>query len=153
MLDLVLRISSSRAQASRPGLEVAAFGMLRVRVGWRDGPAAGQQLPAIVEQHDTVTEQAPALLVMGSHDAGGAVVRRQSVRAPGLMLAHVDLQLENDPPYLPPPTIAHRLGPVVMAGGQLRYLAAVLVGLQPAPPGSCWSATGGRTGTSAPRRW
>jgi hypothetical protein len=26
----------------------------------------------------------------------GAVVRRQRVRAAGLMLAHVDLQLEND---------------------------------------------------------
>jgi hypothetical protein len=54
--------------------------MLRVRVGWRDGPAAGQQLPAIVEQHDTVTEQAPALLVMGSHDAGGATCESERWR-------------------------------------------------------------------------
>jgi hypothetical protein len=54
---VVLRISSSRAQAGRPGLEVAAFGDAEVRVGWDDGPAVGQQLPAIVEQHDTVAEQ------------------------------------------------------------------------------------------------
>jgi hypothetical protein len=33
---------------------------------------------------------------MGRHDARGAVIRRQSVRAPRLMLAHVDLRLEND---------------------------------------------------------
>jgi hypothetical protein len=70
----------------------------RCEWGRGDGPAAGQQLPAIVEQHDTVAEQAPTLLEMGSHDACGAVVRRQSVRAAGLMLAHVDLQLENDLP-------------------------------------------------------
>ena len=65
--------------------------------GWGDGPAVGQQLPAVVEQHDTVAEQAPAPLVMGSHDAGGAVVRRRSVRAAGLMLAPSDLHLEHDP--------------------------------------------------------
>jgi hypothetical protein len=35
---------------------------------------------------------------MAGHNACGAVVRRQSVRAPGLMLAHVDLQLENNLP-------------------------------------------------------
>jgi hypothetical protein len=65
---------------------------------------------------------------MGSHDAGGAVVRRQSVRAPGLMLAHVDLHLEHNPSVLATTTIAHRRCPVVMAGGQHRYLVAVLVG-------------------------
>jgi hypothetical protein len=70
----------------------------RCEGGRGDGPAAGQQLPVIVEQHDTVAEQAPALLEMGRHDPCGAVVRRQSVRAPGLMLAHVDLRLENDLP-------------------------------------------------------
>jgi hypothetical protein len=36
---------------------------------------------------------------MGRHDAGDAVVRRQSVRASGLMLAHLDLRLESGLPW------------------------------------------------------
>jgi hypothetical protein len=130
--------ASGRPLMQRPSVH-------RCEWGRGDGPAAGQQLPVIVEQHDTVAEQAPTLLEMGSHDPCGAVIRRQSVRAAGLMLAHVDLQLENDLPCCLPFTITHRRGFVVTAGGQLRYLLAGMRVLQSAPSEAASSSTSSAT--------
>src|SRR5215469_157977 len=41
-----------------------------------DNPAIRQQVASVVEHHDVVAEQAPALLGMGGHNASGLAVRR-----------------------------------------------------------------------------
>ena len=61
-----------RARARRPG---------------RPGQGAG-----IVEQHDAVAKQAPPLLGMASHGPCGDAIRRQCIRAAGLMSAHLAVQ-------------------------------------------------------------
>ena len=43
-------------------------------MGAAGDPAVRQQLPGIIEQHDTVAKQASSSLGMGSHDAGGVVI-------------------------------------------------------------------------------
>ena len=59
--------------------------------GRRDGDAGGhgQEFPAIVEQHDTVAQQAPPLLRMAGHGPRGAAIGRQGTRAPRLMPARL----------------------------------------------------------------
>jgi hypothetical protein len=56
---------------------------------WRDDLAVGQQFSEVVEKQDSVAEQAPALLGVRSHYAGGVVIRGLGLRALGLVLAHV----------------------------------------------------------------
>jgi len=43
--------------------------------GNRDGSGQHQD-PRVVEEHDAIAEQTPALLRMGSHDIGGRPVPR-----------------------------------------------------------------------------
>jgi len=41
-----------------------------------DDPPVGQQVTGVLEYHDAVAEQAPALLRVSGHDASGFAVRR-----------------------------------------------------------------------------
>ena len=52
-----------------------------------DARRHGQEFPSIVEQHDTVAEQAPPLLWMAGHGSCGGPIGCQGVRAPRLMPA------------------------------------------------------------------
>jgi hypothetical protein len=47
------------------------------------------QDPRVVEEHDAVAEQAPALLGMACHHARGRPVSRRRVRTPGPMAARM----------------------------------------------------------------
>jgi hypothetical protein len=42
----------------------------------RDDPAVRQQVGGVLEHDDAIAQQAPALLRVGGHDAGGLAVRR-----------------------------------------------------------------------------
>src|SRR5262245_63905158 len=53
----------------------------------KNGPAVGQQRPAVVEDHHAVAQQAPALLWMAGPDPGAAAIMGQGSRARGPMRA------------------------------------------------------------------
>jgi hypothetical protein len=65
------------------------LGLGRGRGRGDDGPATGQQSADIVEQNDSVAEQAPPLLRVTGHHTCGQAIRRQYVWASRLVLAHI----------------------------------------------------------------
>ena len=79
--------------ASQAGAVVRLFGydwpVSRSGGGRRYGGTGRhrQEFPAVVEQHDTVAQQAPPLLRMAGHRPCGRAIGRQGVRAPRLMPA------------------------------------------------------------------
>jgi hypothetical protein len=60
--------------------------------GRGDSAAIGEQFPRVVEQHDTVAEQAPPLLGMAGRNMRGAAVWCLRIRARWLMLTHFILR-------------------------------------------------------------
>jgi hypothetical protein len=54
----------------------------------RDGAPVGHQLSGVVEGHDPVAEQAPALPGMCGDDSGSVMIRICRTRAGGHVLAH-----------------------------------------------------------------
>jgi hypothetical protein len=58
-------------------------GLPRVRSVRGDHASIGKQLTGVVEEHDSVAQQAPALFGMGGYRAGGSTVRGRRGGAPG----------------------------------------------------------------------
>jgi hypothetical protein len=54
---------------------------------WRNDLSVGQQLPGVLEEHNSVAEQAPTLLWVVSDGVGRLPVRRFGRRAGRVMLA------------------------------------------------------------------
>jgi hypothetical protein len=57
---------------------------------WQRGSRTSvrEDLAVVVEEHDSVAEQAPALFRMGGYRAGGVPVRGRGGRAPGKVVAY-----------------------------------------------------------------
>jgi hypothetical protein len=60
--------------------------------GTGDSAAIREQFPRVVEQHDTVAEQAPPFLGMAGHNMRGAAVWCLRIRARWLVLTHLILR-------------------------------------------------------------
>src|SRR5215213_6740270 len=70
------RPAAERSGGRQPGVVVA------------DGAAVGEELAVVVEQHDAVAQQPPALLGVAAHDDGQVPGVTVDVGARGKMLAH-----------------------------------------------------------------
>ena len=82
-----LNVSAHKAS---PGVDVIICRSRRPRKhrgAARSRARGGHQEPSIVEEHDAVAEQAPALPGVACQHARSRPIRRRGARAPGLMLA------------------------------------------------------------------
>ena len=85
-----MRVRGSGGSGAVSPAPAAALCWLARDDAWQRGNHAsvGQEFAAVVEEHDSVAEQAPALLRMGGYRSGGVPVGGRRGRAPGKVAAY-----------------------------------------------------------------